>query len=183
METKKVPSEFLKLLGSSHEQENWENLKKVLPLSIFNRIRLRMMSAEDWIEEHASGTLRKNKRIGMAWKKQYWHERICWEFGYTFEMLPRTRVVYNDANTEEDCSPITEAGWFIERYKNFSIFSEDHFEVKYLIVEEQDGTRREGIGIIVKQTSFNLPEGNIIFAIVTEFDLVKKEFKDARNPF
>lgn len=183
METKVVNTNFIRFLNSPQEQESWENLKGVLPLSVFNRIRLRMMSAEEWIEEHASGTLRKNKRIGMAWKKQYWHERVCYEFGYTFEMLPRTRVVYNDANTEEDCSAITEAGWFIERYKNLSIFFEDIFEVKYLIIEEQDGTRREGIGIIVKQTSFNLPEGNIIFAIVTEFDLVKKEFKDAKNPF
>lgn len=167
METRVVPTE---LTGD-------------LPSSIARRVAMRKMSAEDWVEVYGSGTLRKNKRIGFAWRSQYWHERIAYEFGYAFEMLPRTRVVYNDAITEGDCHPITESGWFMERYITLSIFPEDKFEVKYIIVEDSDGTRREGVGIIVKQTSFYIPEGNVLFAIVAEFDNNKKMFLPAKNPF
>jgi len=167
METQVVPTE----------------LTGTLPPPVLNRLALRMMTPELWVETHGSGTLRKNKRIGFAWMSQYWHERIAYEFGYAFEMLPRTRVVYNDAITEGDCHPITESGWFMERYMTLSIFPEDRFEVKYIIVEDSDGTRREGVGIIVKQTSFSIPEGNVLFAIVAEFDNNKKMFLPAKNPF
>jgi hypothetical protein len=114
---------------------------------------------------------------------QYWHERIAYEFGYAFEMSPRTRVCYNDAISEGDCHPITEAGWFMERYMNLSIFPEDRWEAKYIIVEDSDGTRREGVGLICRQTSFSLPKGNILFAIIAEFDNKIKKFLPAKNPF
>lgn len=153
-----------------------------LPIGIRNRVKERFMSAEDWIEIHGSGTLRKNKRIGMAWQVQYRHERLAYEFGYGFESLPKTQVCYNDAISEGDCHPVTEAGWFIERYMTLSVFSEDCFEVKYLIVEERDGSRREGIGIIVKQTSFDVPKGNIIFAIVAKYKKGKRKKNGKRKP-
>lgn len=151
--------------------------------SIACRVAERFMDAETWIDRHASGTLRKNKRIGFAWKSQYWHERISFEFGYIWEHLPRTRAVYNDAITEGDCHSISEAGWHAERFCTLSIFHEDQFEVKYIIVEESDGKRREGIGMICKQTSFPIPEGNLLFCIISEFDLKTKEFLPAKNPF
>lgn len=154
-----------------------------LPKTIANRLHFRKMSAEEWIELHGSGTLRKNKRIGFAWKNQYLHERIAYEFGYAFEVLPRTRIVYNDAITEGDCHAITEAGWFMERYLNLSIFEEDKFEVKYIIAEDADGTRREGVGLICRETSFELPSDNILFAIVAEFDNKTKTWNSAKNPF
>ena len=135
------------------------------------------MTAEVWVETHGSGTLRKNKRIGFAWMSQYWHERIAYEFGYAFEMLPRTRVCYNDAISEGDCHPITESGWFMERYMNLSIFSEDVWEAKYIIAEDSDGTRREGVGLICRQTSFVVPKGNVLFAIIAEFDNKTKKFQ------
>lgn len=167
METQVVPTD---LTGS-------------LPPSVANRLALRQMTPEAWVEVHGSGTLRKNKRIGFAWMSQYWHERIAYEFGYAFEMSPRTRVCYNDAISEGDCHPITEAGWFMERYMNLSIFPEDRWEAKYIIVEDSDGTRREGVGLICRQTSFSLPKGNILFAIIAEFDNKTKKFLPAKNPF
>ena len=174
---------------NNSELENLIKVSEKLPLKISNRIKEREMSAEEWIELHGSGTLRKNKRIGFAWQKHYWHERICYEFGYGFEMLPKTRITYNDPITEGDCSAITEAGWFIERYMSLSIFDDDLFEAKYIIAEYPDldeslqYKRKEGIGIIVKQTSFNIPAGNIIFSIVAEFNRTNNSFNNAINPF
>lgn len=147
------------------------------------RQEIRYMGADEWIEEHGSGTLRKNKRIGFAWHTQYMQERIAYEFGYYFECVPRTRITFNDPITEGDCHPITEAGWHIERYQNLSVFEEDKFEAKYISVEYRDGTRREGVGMVVTETSFSVSSGNIIFVIIAEYDVVNKQYKPAINPF
>jgi hypothetical protein len=148
-----------------------------------NRVVLREMNAEDWIVRHASGTLRKNKEVGMAWRAQYLEERIAYEFGWCFECLPRSRVTFGDAYTEGNCQPITEAGWLCERYISMLIFPEDHCEVKYINADYGDDEVREGIGLIVRQTSAPwVPDGHIVFAIVAEFDPVRRKFKRAQNP-
>jgi hypothetical protein len=148
------------------------------------RVYIREMPAEDWIDEKGSGTLRKNKRIGFAWKSQYLHERVAYEFGFAFEVMPKTQVTFNDPITEGDCKPLTEAGWHIERYMSLSVFPEDRFETKYIQVEDRDGSRREGVGIVVKQTSAPwIPKGHLVFAIVTEHSKTLKTFREAKNPF
>ena len=144
----------------------------------------RAMSKEDFIERHGSGTLRKNSRIGMVNSCQYLHERVMYEYGAGFECQPRSRVTVGEAVTEEDCHPITEAGWYIERYMTRAAFPQDSFSCKYIQVEYKDGTRREGIGIVVEETwAPFLPLGNVVYAIVTPFDPAKKEWQDAINPF
>jgi hypothetical protein len=147
------------------------------------RVQLRTMSADEFIERHASGTLRKNKRLGMVWREQYLVERVSYEFGWCFECLPRSRVTFGDAYTEGDTHAITEAGWHIERYLELSTFPEDRFETKYINVEHKDGSKREGIGMIARETSAQwVPTGHIVFAIVAEFDVDKKEWLEAENP-
>lgn len=165
---------------------------RIVPLSpqvegspaLARRAALRGMSADQWIESHASGTLRKNKRLGMSWQPQYREERTAFEFGWTFECLPRSRVTYGDAITEQDNHAITEAGWHIDRYITMSVFPEDRFETKYLQVEHERGGRRtEGIGIVVRETSAAwLPAGHVVFAIVAQFKPRKGRWKPARNP-
>lgn len=146
-------------------------------------VALRRMDADAFIEQHASGTLRKNKRIGMVWREQYLHERAAYELGWAFECLPRSRVTFGDAYTEGDVKPLTEAGWHIERYLQLSMFPEDQFEAKYLNVEYKDGSTREGVGMVCRQTSAAfVPAGHLVFAIVAEFDPVKKVWRDAVNP-
>lgn len=147
------------------------------------RLAIREMSAEDFIDNHGSGTLRKNKRIGMVWRDQYLAERTAYEFGWEFECLPRSRVTFGDAYTEGDCHSVTEAGWHCERYMTMAIFPEDYFEVKYISVEYADGTKKEGIGLIVRKTSAPfVPNGYFVFAIVAQFDPINKKWHEARNP-
>jgi hypothetical protein len=156
-------------------------LAACVPLA--RRVALRRMTAEEFIEKHASGTLRKNKRLGMVWREQYLDERTAYEFGWGFECQPRSRVTFGDAFTEPDSKSVTEAGWHIERYMELSIFPEDRFETKYVNVEYKDGRKREGIGMIVRQTSAAfVPGGHIVFAIVAEFDPVRKTWLEAKNP-
>jgi len=146
-----------------------------------NILNIRNMSEDDWIEKFASGTLRKNKRIGFFYRTQYIHERICYEFGPVFESMPRSYVTFGDAITEEDCHPITEAGYYMERYMSKSIFKEDYFEVKYLIVQYNDGSKKEGVGLVVRKTSCNwIPQGHLVFGIVAEFK--NNKWLEALNP-
>lgn len=149
-----------------------------------NRVKIRLMEADEFIEKHASGTLRKSKRLGFAWKSQYLDERVAYEFGWGFEIVERTRVLFADAIVSENCQPLTEAGWHIERYMNLSIFKEDYFEAKYILVEYKDGQKKEGVGIVVRQTSAPfIPNGYIVFSIIAEFDPVSQDYKEAVNPF
>lgn len=147
------------------------------------RLALRTMLEDQWIDLHASGTLRKNKRIGFSYRLQYLAERVAYEFGYAFEILPRSKITFGDAITEEDCHALTEAGWHIERYIETNIFG-DFVQAKYIHIEDRDGSKREGVGIIVRETSCPwIPTGHIVFALVAEFDPCRKDWKDAVNPF
>lgn len=150
-----------------------------------NRKTIRSLSDNEWIEQHGSGTLRKNKRIGFSWKSQYLHERIAYEYGFIWECVPRTWITFGDAITEADSHAVTEAGWHIERYIQHLIFQEDKVETKYIHVESKDGKKREGIGMILRSTSAEwIPPGHIVYCIVAEFDPIKKDwFPDAVNPF
>lgn len=150
-----------------------------------DREKLRLMPESEWIDLHGSGTLRKNKRLGMVYRPQYLHERCAWEFGHCFELLPRSRVTFGDAITEGDSKPVTEAGWFIDRYVtiNNAIFPQDKYQCKYIYASRQDGSEVEGIGIVVKCTMAPwVPTGHILFAIVTEYSKREKKFLPATNP-
>jgi hypothetical protein len=152
-------------------------------IRISSRVKIREMSDAEFVEQHASGTLRKNKRLGMAWKSQYYHERVCYEFGHSFEMLPRSYITFGDAITEGDNHFMTEAGWYMERYLNLDIF-DDYIEIKYIHVEYPDGSKKEGVGMIIRETSAKwVPQGQIIFAVVAVFDPDKKQFTSCENPF
>ena len=111
------------------------------------KMRQLTLSEADWIQAHASGTLRKNKSIEFCYRSQYLEERIAYQFGYEFRILPRSRITFGDPITESDNHAVTEAGWHIERYINTRLFEEDIYQAKYIIADETDRTR-EGIGII-----------------------------------
>lgn len=146
--------------------------------------KLRGLSEDEFIDLHASGTLRKTKRLKFATRQLYLQERTCYEFGFGFEVLPRTHVTFGDAIAEGDCHVVTESAWHIERYVTFNSSPQDVFECKYITVSNPDGVKREGIGIIVRQTTAQfVPPGHLVFAIVGEFDPVKKDWKGISNPW
>ena len=146
---------------------------------------IRCMPESEWILEHGSGTLRKNKRLGMAWRSQYLQERVAWEFGHCFELVPRSRLTFGDAITEGDCHSVTEAGWYIDRYftLNTSLFPQDYYECKSVVVTPSEGPVREGIGIVVRRTCASwLPSGYVLFAIVAQYNRLLKRYEEAKNP-
>tara|TARA_R110002074_G_scaffold224186_2_gene395436 strand:+ start:28 stop:561 length:534 start_codon:yes stop_codon:yes gene_type:complete len=161
---------------------------KVSP-RIAHYLSLREMSGGDWMERHGSGTLRKNKRYGMRIVSHYRVERVAWEFGYPFEVMPTTWVNFNDAISAGDCHAVTESGWHGGRMIERSIFPNDVFQIKHIIVDGSAGKggptgRREGLGILVRQTSAAwVPRGNIVFAMMSLHNKETGEWSDVRNPF
>lgn len=148
----------------------------------FMRIKARFMSETEFLNNHASGTLRKNARVGFDYKKQLLHERIAFDFGYAFEAIHESHVNWGSPLTEGDCHAITEAGWHIDRYQ-FLAFPGDEFEAKYLKIHTGHGPDREGIGIIIRKTSAPyIPNNYVVFSIIAEVDLNKHDYMNAVNP-
>ena len=146
------------------------------------RMAARQMSMDQFIETKASGTLRKNKAIGMNVSSHSLSERIAYEFGYAFEACPERFVTWGEPRSEGECKPLTEVGWHVERYASVCLFPGDEIEVKYIIVEV-DGIRREGVGIVLRKTSVAwLPKGYMVFAIIAEYNQFTHDFNDAVNP-
>lgn len=167
METKKIniPSELLEIKALDHI------------------IKQRTMSAEEWIAIHASGTLRKNKSIGMVWKQQYLSERVAYQYGFEFNIIPKSRILTGEALTEGDNHSVTEAGWHIERYMNLNLFKEESIKCLYLNIET-DNEVTEGIGMLFESTTAQwIPEGYVVYAVVAEFDKKNGVFLPANNPF
>ncbi len=185
-------AEYLDSLEDFSERKHLLKMETIIKKSEANeanveawakRVAIRNVSEECWIEKHASGTLRKNKKIGFSYRTQYLAERVAYEFGFGFEILPRSQITFGDPITEENCKPLTEAGWHIERYMSTNVFG-DFIEAKYINASYRDNSKREGVGIILRETSAGwLPAGHIVFSIVAEFDPIKKAWKDAINPF
>ena len=146
------------------------------------RVQQRLYSMEQFIALHGSGTLRKNHRLGFRTREHYLHERAAFEFGAGWECLPVSRVRWGDAISEPDCHPVTEAGWYADRYLTVCLFPGDRAEVKSIEVEYSDGTKREGIGLVLRATSAPwVPPGHLGFAIIAEWDPQSKSYREAIN--
>jgi hypothetical protein len=164
-----------------------ETIVKKIDLETFNkkclaRLAIRELSETDWIENHGSGTLRKNKRIGFAYRSQYLEERAAHDLGDGWRVLPRTQITFNDAISEGDSHSVTEAGWYIERYMVSNILN-DIIETKYIHVTFRDNSKSEGIGMVLKETSaIWIPPGHLAYVIVSEFNNKTGDWEDANNP-
>lgn len=154
------------------------------------QVKMRETPLKDWLNtsdlaDRLSGTLRKNARIGFKHQSQLEHEAICQTLGWGFEILPTTYLTFNDAVTEGDCHSLTEVGWHVDRILNINPFDEDVFELRYINIQNQEGfIIRQGVGLIVKKTSVQwIKKGSMCFALLTEYDNIKKEWTDCVNPF
>ena len=136
-----------------------------------NIIKNRMMSNADWIENHGSGTLRDNKSLGFVWSIQSLSERLAYTFGYGFSAFKSNLVTYNDSISECDEIAYTLSGRYMKAYLAKKLFDEDYFELKYVIIKDDNGKREwEGIGIIIRETSASfIPDNVLVVAKVAEY--------------
>lgn len=145
------------------------------------RRKLRELTRDAFIENYGSGTLRKSARLGFNVQDVYLRERAQLEFGYGFEVVPRSRVTYTDIKLVS-CAAMTELGWHAERMIEMRPFESDTFVCKTFEVEFADGRKKEGVGILVWQTSAAwIPQGSMALAIVAERR--NGAYESACNPF
>ena len=146
--------------------------------------KFRLLSEEEFIENHGSGSLRKAKKLGMAYKSFYLEERVAYEFGWEFVAVPASRVTTGIVMAEGDCSVITELGWHVERMRTLNEIPEDVFECKYISYTNEEDVITEGVGIYLSQTSAPwLPNGKAVFALFCEWDKEAGAWKTKYNPF
>lgn len=135
-------------------------------------VSARTMSNADWVELHGSGTLRDNKALGFVWSIQCLSERLAYTFGYGFSGFKAHLVTFNDSISECDERAYTQAGRWVKRYLAKSLFPEDYFEVKYVVIKNEEGRREwEGIGVIVRQSSAQfIPNNTMVVGKIARFD-------------
>lgn len=131
----------------------------------------RTMPHSTFIERHASGTLRDNHALGFVWSIQCLAERVAYTFGYGFSPFKSHLVVFNDSISECDEPAYTLSGRWFKAYLCRNLFPEDYFEIKYVIIKNEDGSKSwEGIGIIVRQTSATfIPDSTLIVARICQY--------------
>ena len=152
-----------------------ENERSTLPE---NFIKMREMSINDWISKYGSGTLQKSQKLGFDVYDKYLEERVKFEFGFGFEILPKSYLTVSDIKLVS-ASALTELGWHLERMIEIRPYESDWFLAKYI----QLGTdNRQGGCILLKETSASwIPKGMMVFAMVAPFDNGK--YLEAVNPF
>jgi len=167
-----------------------KELKNINNKGISLQVLMRETLLKDWLKtesllDRLSGTLRKNARIGFKYNSQLEQEAICQTLGWGFELLPTTYLTFNVAISEGDCHSITEVGWHFDRLLSVHIFPEDIFELKYINIQDIEGNiERQGIGIIVKETSIQwIGNSKLCFALLTEYNNKTKEWSECVNPF
>jgi hypothetical protein len=148
------------------------------------RVDMRAMTRDTFIEEHASGTLRKSARMGLDVRKLYMNERCAYEFGFQFQCEPANRVTMGIPYAIGDNHSLTESVWHFERMVTMSIFPEDKFEIRYMTVTDGDNKVTEGIGVFVAQTSAQfIRDECVLFAWLTIYDKKRDKFLEPMNPF
>lgn len=146
--------------------------------------QIRLLGEADWISNHASGSLQKAKKLGFSYRSLYLEERVAHDFGWTFKVIPKSRITFGDALMEGDNPSLTETCWFALRIMNRNHFPDtDYYELKYIKTYHTDlkgEEGEEGIGLILRQSSAMwLPKGHLVYSIIAEWD---GKWKGASNP-
>lgn len=158
---------------------------KVFSVRAKERLAIRNLTKDKFIEKHASGTLRKAHRSGLNCDDHYLHERLAFEFGFSFESID-TRLECLSSHTGvsyPDNPAITESLWLYDRYVAINPFN-DEFQLRYIKINNKED-RREGLAITLVSDNPKiewLPINHFVFAIIAEYDPVNKVWKDAVNP-
>lgn len=148
----------------------------------YNRIISRRLSKNDWIDRHASGTLRKNNRLGFAAHDQYVYERTAWDLGYHWQVIAATRVTIGIPITEGDVKGITEAGWHADAYITKNPFSCDVFSIKYISVDI-NGEVKEGIGLVAEKLWASwIGNNKTVFCLMLKCDKNTGQYGNCLNP-
>lgn len=154
-----------------------------LTSSTTRRSDIRSLSKREFIETHASGSLRKAERLGFATHNMYLEERCCYEFGWEFQVAPASRVTLGKIIAEGDCSAVTETCWHIERLITLNEFDEDVYKSAYITYTDEEDNVIEGMGVYLSETSAKwVGVSKVVFAIIAVWDKSKGGWLEVNNP-
>ena len=126
---------------------------------------------EHWVATWGSGTLRRCIEEGLAWRELYLHERVAFEFGYSFSPVPRSRIVLGRALAEGDSPAVTETCWWARslRWRAERDQRPAKVEVIHARVSDGDGGHEEGVAITYepKAQPAWLPKDRVMIAFTT----------------
>lgn len=137
-------------------------------LNIKARIAQRFLSESEWIEKHASGTLRHSKNLGLEYQDLYLHERVAFEFGATFTYQHCGRLESRPLVIEGDCHPLTEFGWYVRKYLLHNIFDEDKFVPCHITMTKPGGTFESAALVCTHTSAPWIPEKKVIYAMIAQ---------------
>lgn len=127
------------------------------------------MDKQQFIERYASGSLQKAWGLGLSVNDLLYKEYVAFQFGWYFEPIKTSRITQGQVLMEGDSPAHTEYVWHLKRWRHFNTTV---LEPHYLIIEDPDGSRREGLGVIarpsVEERAF-VPECFSIVALMSEF--------------
>lgn len=159
----------IKLMTMNTETVPMSRESKSLPQRIIDS---RNCSNSDFLELHASGTLKTNHELGFVSSIQMNSERLAYAFGYGFTYAKASLVGFGEPISECDESAYTMVGRYFKRFKEKRLFQEDEYTVKYLQVRDDKGTVTwEGLGVVVEKTSATcIPKNSLVYAPVCKYN-------------
>lgn len=159
----------IRLMTMKTEIVDLSEASKKLPKRIQDA---RSCSNDDFLELHASGTLKTNHELGFVSSIQMNSERLAYAFGYGFTYARASLVGFGEPISECDENAYTLMGRYFKRYKEKRLFQEDEYTVKYLQVRDENGVVQwEGLGVVVEKTSAKcIPKNSLVYARVCEYN-------------
>ncbi len=159
----------------------------VQPFNFFEYIST--ISKEDFINMHASGTLRKGSSLGMLNVDMLIEEYVAYMFGYEFMAVPSSRVTIGEICIEGDQKEFTEFCWHTERAKTMFFNAGDVIPC-YATYEDPEGNKTEGMAILINlkeefysNLRITIPKGRKILAFVSVFNQKEHCYESASSPF
>lgn len=125
------------------------------------------MNQEEFINNFASGSLAKAYKLGLNWKDLFYKEYVAFAYGWYFEPVKASRVTTGPVLMEGDSHVHTEFVWHLTRWKHLR--PDIIITPCYLIIENEDGSRREGLGVTVNNSETILPKCYSIIALMAEY--------------
>ncbi len=112
-------------------------------------------------------------------------EAIAQVLGWEFKTIPSSYVTTGIPMAEGDCPAITEFGWHLDRIQAFGIWGADKYQAGWINVTNQEGiVEAAGLAIMLVETDISwIPNGNLVYAMIAEYDPKTKSWSETKNPF
>ena len=145
-------------------------------------LKTRQIAKKELVDEHGSGTLKLNTKLGFSTGIQLDSEVFAYIFGYAFSFFKTENITIGESISECDEEAYTLTGRYFHRFNENRLFREDKFSIRFCHILEDGESVWEGICIVVEETSYpHIRQNSLIAAPIYEYDTKKEEWKHFIN--